>query len=148
MKRKLIIIGYPGEKGNDNYLLGVSSDVDRYKNFFKSNYGGAWEDEEIIQYGNLHGLSAFSLMPKTERFDYVVIVFSGHGGALRDGTPIFQCGQDLISAENFRDRFKSEKMLIIADSCLCSIEENISKVDINYNLIDESVSRSRKEYRV
>ena len=48
LRRKTLIIGYPGEEGDDNYCLqGVTADINNYTNHLYSIHGGAWELSEI-----------------------------------------------------------------------------------------------------
>ena len=93
MKRCLIIIGNQGTPSKGNFLPGVSRDVNNYLYFFKSDNGGAWENDEIISkvydwtsaglYSTIYGRRMGGL-------DYAVIVFAGHGYALRNGETYFE----------------------------------------------------------
>lgn len=42
-----LIIGYPGEPGEENFCEGVYTDVETYERYLKSIHGGAWNDDEI-----------------------------------------------------------------------------------------------------
>lgn len=86
MIRKLLLIGNPGVPG-DNYTPSVVPVLNRYKEFFKSEVGGFWYDEEIIE--EPFGLDinsettwlALELTKLNKNTDYSVIVFVGHGCA-------------------------------------------------------------------
>ncbi|MDL2228400.1 caspase family protein [Bacteroidales bacterium OttesenSCG-928-K03] len=83
MKRRAILIG------NTNGLQGVSVDLQNYKNFLKSKKGGAWLDNEItiIENKTEHILMANILNIRIkENPDFVFLVFSGHGGCVRNKT--------------------------------------------------------------
>lgn len=80
IKKRVLLVG------NTNGLPGVKVDLEKYKTFFKSPFGGQWMDHEIIEYVNptkealltdISTLRALSL-------DYVITVFSGHGGYERE----------------------------------------------------------------
>lgn len=129
--------------------------MDRYKIFFKSNYGGAWEDTEIIlRTPQSPSLETYSLMLGCEAkeagislCDYTVIVFSGHG-CVRDNQLTFLCDKELmLSANDLFLMFLGKRMLLIADSCLCLTKGVVSTLDNVYNSLDESVSRPREKYR-
>lgn len=86
MKRKLLLIGNPGMYGV-NYTPAVTPVLKRYKEFFKSEVGGFWYDEEIIEEPT--GLDrksevtwmVFQLLELNKNTEYSVIVFVGHGGS-------------------------------------------------------------------
>ena len=125
MKRCLIIIGNQGSPNQGNFLPGVSRDVNNYLTFFKSDNGGAWEENEIVSnnYGwTPDGLFSTIFSKRMDGLDYAVIVFAGHGYALKNGEPYFELsdGND-ISLSKIRSWFPTQKVLMIADSCQCFI---------------------------
>lgn len=79
MKRKAILIG------NTSGLQGVQVDITRFTAFLTSNVGGAWYDSEIDILQNERKVSLLQKIDaiKRQSFDYVVVMFSGHGGQLR-----------------------------------------------------------------
>lgn len=86
IRRKALIIGNSGDKNNPKeYLEGVKKDIDNYKHFLQSNYGGGWYDYEIVlsldetKSQVLNKITAL----KNEYNDFVFVLFSGHGSYSR-----------------------------------------------------------------
>jgi hypothetical protein len=82
MKRLAIIISAPG--GYDRRterLAGIECDVKNWKNFFSSNIGGAWEEEEmqVISDPTRTDICCLHVFVESHDYDYVVLTFSGHG---------------------------------------------------------------------
>ena len=77
MKRKAVIVG------NTSGLEGVKVDIARFAEFLKSDLGGAWYDSEIDILVNERKSSLLQKIDelKNQLFDYVVVMFSGHGGS-------------------------------------------------------------------
>lgn len=125
MKRCLIIIGNQGTPNKGNFLPGVSRDVNNYLSFFKSDNGGAWENDEIVQEvydWTSAGLNSTIYRRRMEGLDYAVIVFAGHGYALRNGETYFEFSDgDDVSLSTIKSWFPAQKVLMIADSCQCFI---------------------------
>ena len=122
MNRKLLIITNDG--GKEDYLPGVEHDKDRFKNFFRSCYGGAWEENEIkcpltnsmtrevlLQY--------FKLVEEQAHVDYWLIVFCGHGGADGQGRTYLQLAPNdkPIYINEIENALAKSRLLLIADSC-------------------------------
>lgn len=80
MQKRILIIG------NDDGLPGVKVDMQKYKSFFKSSNGGTWNDNEIIEKLNPSHEDIVSQLErlKNMQLDYLIVVFSGHGGQLRE----------------------------------------------------------------
>lgn len=92
MKRKILFIGNTGSKiktlTSEPWLPGVKPDFDNYHRFFTGLYGGCWLEREIIPLFNPKKdvlLKIFDCLEKCS-LDYLVVVFSGHGGSIRDKT--------------------------------------------------------------
>jgi hypothetical protein len=79
MKRKAFLIG------NTNGLPGVNIDLINFQTFLISDTGGAWHptEIEIIKNPSRSNLLARIELAKLEKFDYVIVHFSGHGGHQR-----------------------------------------------------------------
>lgn len=80
MKRKALLIG------NTFGLDGVTSDMNAWKNFLRSEHGGCWYEHEIITRTDMScsDLRALLKVTKDELNDFVIVVFSGHGGVRQD----------------------------------------------------------------
>lgn len=131
MKRKLIIIGNQGSIYENNYLPGVKKDVDNYLNFFGSANGGAWDDNEIVnrKFGwRVSLLRNLAMTLRMDGLDYVLVVFTGHGYAERNGDPYFELSSgEEISLSSLLNLFPYQKMLLIADSCQGYLSEELHK---------------------
>lgn len=75
MKRQALLIG------NSDGLSGVKSDIQKFDKFLKSDFGGKWNDEEIIIKMNPSKSCLTNTIDsmKLSNYDFVFIVFSGHG---------------------------------------------------------------------
>ena len=149
MKRCLIIIGNQGTPSKGNYLPGVSRDVNNYLSFFKSDNGGAWEDDEIIPKvydWTSWGLYLNILQRRLNGLDYAIIVFTGHGYALKNGETYFELseGHD-VSLSTIKSWFPTQKVLMIADSCQSFVNLYREGGILGEALIQKSFS-SRRDY--
>lgn len=125
MSRRLLLIGNPGEQGV-NYSPSVSIVLNRYKNFFRSEAGGYWCDDEIIEEPlGLDRNSEVTWFVLTMRelnlsVGYSVIVFVGHGGSYFGKDQVqLSLGEILplsclMAPNGMEDRVKR---LIIVDAC-------------------------------
>ncbi len=80
MKKKVLLIG------NNHGLTGVQKDFVNYKSFFTSAVGGHWFDSEIIERMNPKKIDLKNELSslKNESLDFLIIMFSGHGGQERE----------------------------------------------------------------
>lgn len=120
MKRRAILIFNDG--GPSNYLPGVKIDKENYLKFLKSPEGGAWDDSEIKVYDNnctkellLAYINAFRL---SEKIEYWLIVFSGHGYTNSKNETILEVspGKE-CSVNDIKKATDNTRRLLIADSC-------------------------------
>lgn len=149
MNRIAIIIGYEGN--TRNFLPGVSKDMANYKRFLQSNIGGAWEEDEIIS-------SKSWTTPVLERvidnlkangIEYFLIIFSGHGYAIKgvDTYLEFQNNDDLALG-TLQRWLQFNKSLIIADSCRKFIEIiEKAQASAQIRLFSDSHAVPRYKYR-
>lgn len=81
--RKALLIG---NSNVEPALAGVEKDIKRYKDYLLSNYGGAWEKEEIII--SLNENTSEIILKKEELVgvDYAFVLISGHGEHRKDQT--------------------------------------------------------------
>lgn len=80
MKRRALLIG------NSRGLQGVKKDIVNFQAFLMGRYGGAWKKGEILIEMNptLTNLKQKIALIKKENDDFVIFMFSGHGGYERD----------------------------------------------------------------
>lgn len=76
MKRRALLIG------NSRGLAGVKRDIANMRQFLMGRYGGAWRNGEIETMMNpsLSDLKTKLKVIKAEQNDFVIVLFSGHGG--------------------------------------------------------------------
>lgn len=147
MKRIALIIGNSGDKKNpDEYLEGVEKDINNYKKFLLSSIGGLWYENEILVSLNetKEQIQKKIITLKQNKYDFVFILFSGHGSY----SSFKQCRKlyifdDFIYEEQLRNL--SSRQIIILDTC-AKIEEDFvistesGLLSENYNLIKGHVN--------
>jgi hypothetical protein len=111
MKRIALLIA------NTNGLGGTKADVGKFSRFLRSLQGGAWNESEIIFCSDpsrddlLNGLKIM----RESAPDYVVVMFSGHGG-YRDETILeINPDEEIINVSNLLDI--ASRQLSIFDCC-------------------------------
>ena len=89
MKKQILMIG------NTDDLPGVPVDINDYYYFFLSPAGGNWCSDEIEILMNPTRSELFDTINEIEEsdFDYVIVVFSGHGGRVGSETMLAINGQ-------------------------------------------------------
>ena len=127
MKRKLYIITNRGN-AQEGQTLSVDYDEKNYLSFFKSPEGGAWEDEEINVYRDNFRFEFFAqhmrmLKDAGIAYDYMVLVFCGHGCIDKDGEKWIEIRPDRtygsdISLSQIRTICDGIRTLFISDACL------------------------------
>ena len=116
MKRLALIISPLGYRPSQ----GMESDTINYHAFFRSNYGGAWEDDEIkvLRTASRRELSEWSELCVSK--DYSVITFSGHGDYIENGkygptTRLWLKDDESINVDELYSR--ALRQLFIIDAC-------------------------------
>lgn len=115
--RKALIIGYPGEKGANNYCKGVNHDMENYKSFLTSPLGGAWSEDEIqILYKPIKE-AVRQAVQSLKYVSYAKIIFSGHGAysPIHGSTFLELNKNEAIDAAELRGACR--KQTIILDCC-------------------------------
>lgn len=135
MKRRALLIG------NSRGLAGVKRDIANMRQFLMGRYGGAWCNGEIETMMNpsLSDLKSKLKVIKAEQNDFVIVLFSGHGGYERttvleingqneiiDDTEliglaprqisIFDCCRVVCSYQEEREMLMERKLFSITDS--------------------------------
>lgn len=104
---------------------GITKDIRDYKDFFQSDCGGAWGDDEITEYSNNDRLPLTSeslcriiISLKRQEYEYFVIVFCGHGGMTEKGETFFEFSpNNNCMLSDLTKVFGDTKFMLIADSC-------------------------------
>lgn len=105
--------------------IGAYDDERKYKEFFTSLEGGAWREDEILP--TMYGPSSAELIShllclELEGLEYLVIVFSGHGGLSQDGRNTVLClaGEGGCEDYDIKDSMlisRTNRRLVILDCC-------------------------------
>lgn len=123
MKRKAILI--ESSKVKDHHdLPGARVDVANWRNFLKSDLGGAWEDAEIVILSHPTSTDVHNEL-STDGYDYTFVAYSGHG---HDGAVFLNdhwVNQGGYATSNLRP--KTKKGTLIIDSCRGVQPDNFSK---------------------
>jgi hypothetical protein len=124
MRRQAILIGAPGRVNSGKFLKGVNLDIKNYIKFLFSPSGGAWEKSEIIAIKHPNKEKLLNLIHTIDA-DYVLIIFSGHGGYSITGNTILA----INNHQNLKLRnlvSKAPKQLFIVDACRTFVDSGIS----------------------
>lgn len=143
-----LIIGYPGEPGEENFCEGVYTDVDNYENYLKSMHGGAWNEDEIHSELNISKQELKNWIIYLSNFDYSVIIFAGHG----EYNILHQ--QTEIQINKYETIFENElitptdRQLIMLDCCRIKTRTLVEDSFIKSFSIESSSNISRDVYRM
>ena len=126
MKRKALIIGNAGY--GENFLQGVAKDLENYKSFLKSPFGGAWREDEIVTL-NDHGLVEVNRkLSDLKKADYSLAIFSGHGYVDRETkSTIVELKNGVLNSNKLR--FGAPKHVLILDTCREIVREKRLTLD-------------------
>lgn len=122
---------YPGEQGAQNYVPFTRTIIEKYKEFFKSDVGGCWNEDEFIDlyenYGYFNngynpGTCLSTELLKLKGYAYVIIVFIGHGCNHEKLDQIQITSKEITPISNFLPFIK--KGLVIIDSCRSYLSED------------------------
>lgn len=121
MKKKILLIG------NTADLPGVKVDIYNYVSFFKSQFGGQWNDSEIkikLNPTKTQLKLAIEIL-KLESLDFLIVVFSGHGGQTRETILELNSSGETIGESELKNIAK--RQLNIYDCCRCYPEPLLEK---------------------
>ncbi len=110
MKRKAILIESSNVK-NQTELPGARVDIANWKNFLKSDLGGAWEDSEIITLNKPYSSDVEENL-KNHSDGYCFVAFSGHGC---DGSVVLNDHIDNFPVGSLKP--KGSQGTLVIDSC-------------------------------
>jgi hypothetical protein len=123
MKRKALLVG------NTTGLPGVKHDIERFSRFLQSNRGGAWQQTEIqvMVRPPLADLKNAIAQARLLRPDYMIVLFSGHGGYLRSTQLQINRSAELIDERELQEL--APRQLNIYDCCRDVITESLQKAE-------------------
>ena len=124
---------------NNTGGIGARTDEDKYKEFFQSLEGGAWLPSEILPtlyYPTRQDVLRQLVICESIGIEYLVIVFSGHGGFINNNKNTMLClaGEGERTDCNILDRellTDTQRRLVILDCCR-------SRVSSGINMLTES----------
>ncbi len=111
MRKAILLIG------NTHGLPGVKVDLRAYRSYFKSDRGGQWYDEEItecLDFSRSQLILKLSEM-RTKSYDYVIVVYSGHGGSVHESVLEINAKGDMILESELTGI--ATRQLTILDCC-------------------------------
>lgn len=134
MKKRVLLLG------NTSELSGVKVDLINYQRFFLSNEGGAWHKDEVVVKLNpslidlRHDLDNLAKLD----LDYLIVVFSGHGGWERSTILEINKQHEEISEKEIA--YISRKQLTILDCCRGQ-EVGMEKTALREHVVADDVSK-------
>lgn len=143
MKRRALLIG------NSRGLQGVKKDMVNFQAFLMGRYGGAWKRGEIVTMMNpaLSDLRQRINIIKEEGNDFVIVMFSGHGGYQRQ-TILEINGNEEIIAESELFNLASRQISIF-DCCRAVEDYGAGLESLNESKlfsVNDSIDTIRQRY--
>jgi hypothetical protein len=138
MKRKAVLIESSDVK-NHTELPGARMDIENWKEFLRSDLGGAWNDSEIVSLHKPFSSDVEGAL-KVDSDSYCFVAFSGHGG---DGFVVLNdyLGEFAISSL----KPKTQQGTVIIDSCR-GVTQNYTiraKMAIANEIVNRSLASAR-----
>lgn len=145
MEKKILLIG------NNDGLPGVKIDLENYKKYFLSEIGGEWYDSEIIEKLNPKKEDLIKLIDslRTKLLDYIIVIFSGHGGMKRDTILEINPENELFSETRFENI--ASKQVTILDCCRTyaqNLSESVENMRFMKSFSAARGTRARFERRI
>lgn len=137
--------------GNTHGLPGVKIDISNFSSFLKSDYGGAWLDHEVdIKYDISKRELLELIITYTKRnLDYLIIVFSGHGGQMRETNLELNASGETIEETLLRKI--ANRQLNIYDCCRCyptSAQDSLLLKELSVRKASDHKIRDRYDKRI
>lgn len=126
MKKSVLII--KGHSKDDIELDNDRKIIQLYKDFFHSNAGGCFEDDEIFILEDVQVEDIRKMSFLNER-DYLIIVLIGHGANQND-TQVFQLSEKVLIYPG-QIQFECKKQLFIIETCRNIIRKELDIFEIN-----------------
>lgn len=125
--RKVIFI--KGFSKNPQELSATMDFVDKYKEWFKSNAGGAYEENEIRIFEDIT-TKELKIKLESDILDFVVVVAIGHG-ANKEDCQLFKLNhKEIVKLGQIVELIKSDRQLWLIESCRM-LGSDIKAIDIN-----------------
>ena len=144
MRRKAILLGHVDGQ------LSTNLDLDKVYGYLTSLHGGAWRPGEIVRRVNISRIQLDELLEDTreQKFDYVFIYFSGHGGYKR-GT-VFELNPQEETISERRLSNLAPRQLNIYDCCRTLPQIQSIKVANSCSMdgLSESYNKAREYFRM
>ena len=130
--------------GNTDGLKGVKKDIRRFREFLKSDVGGAWEPWEIDGGCDLALDVVRRKIGDIRRggYDYVIVYFSGHGGMIRTTKLCLNSDEESIDEEEFTGL--ADRQFSIFDCCRASPDAATNSKEATFDAANEA---SMLDYR-
>lgn len=139
--RKAILISSPGNDRDDK--TGTLIDSRRLYQFLTSDWGGAWEDNEIICLSNPTETELIVTLRMSSCCDYVLINFSGHGLVNHNDlvSEVYLDGTKQISVREINPGNK--RQLVIVDACreITHHDSDIQKRSVTFGEASRQTNR-------
>lgn len=122
MKRKALLFG------NSTGLPGVKRDIFNYSRFLMSDLGGQWYNYEIdvLMNPTKSELMAKIQSIKSEKPDFMWVVYSGHGAYSRGTTLEINSKGEFVHEADLRSI--ASRQLLIFDCCRSTLNINLSEI--------------------
>jgi hypothetical protein len=143
MDKVALLIGHPGSP--EEYIPGVKKDIESYKNFLLSPYGGEWIENEIAEIYEKDVNFVRKVIDKVRQLnvEFAFVVFSGHGDfSTRKSERRLYLGDEYIYESDLRNL--ARKQIIIIDSCAGIEEEVLIEKAIMESVVTATIE---KDYR-
>jgi hypothetical protein len=143
MQKRILIIG------NNHGLPGVKVDIEKYKSFFKSSYGGLWRDNEITEKLNVSKTELLAELTRIKgTLNYLIVIFSGHGGQERETMLELNSSGECIGESELKNL--AYRQLNIYDCCRSypEIVTESLKAQLRTNLFSAVDTRQKFEERI
>jgi hypothetical protein len=132
--------------GNTHALAGVKPDIRKFDSFLRSETGGLWYDAEIETCFDITRSDLMSRLDRIKKLDldYLIILFSGHGGQKRETEIELNKQGERVSTSELLGY--AARQLTIFDCCR-SYEELEGQI-IAYNAYPNVMMREKYEARI
>lgn len=127
LRRKVIFI--KGFSKNEPELSATIALIDKYKEWFKSKAGGAYEENEIKTFED-RTTEELKVNLDSDILDFVVVVAIGHGANQEDCQLFGLNLEETIKLGQIVELIKSDKQLWLIESCR-ELRIDIEAIDLN-----------------